>query len=165
MKPISIIVAIAENNAIGKNNQLLCHIPGDLKRLRKITTGHTVVMGKRTYFSLPKRPLPDRTNIVVSDDRNDHFEGCVMAYSIEEALDKCNEKDENFILGGGIIYREFFPFANKLYLTRIFKTFEADTFFPEIDPMQWIVREQTDVTEETQGIVKCLFVIMEKNRQ
>jgi dihydrofolate reductase len=162
MKPISIIVVIAENNAIGKNNQLLYPIPGDLKRFRKITTGHTVVMGKRTYFSLPKRPLPDRTNIVVSDDRNDYFEGCVMAYSIEEAIEKCNDKDENFIIGGGIIYREFFPFANKLYLTRIYKTFEADTFFPEIDPGQWIVIEQTDVTEDTQGAVKCSFVIMER---
>ena len=162
MKPISIIVAIAEDNAIGKNNELLYRIPGDMKRFKKITSGHTIVMGKRTYFSLPKRPLPDRTNIVISDDKNDRFEGCIMAYSIEDAIEKCNDRDENFIIGGGIIYRAFFPFANKLYLTRIHKYFEADTFFPEIDPAQWEVKEETDVTEETQGLVKCSFVIMEK---
>jgi len=162
MKPISIIVAIAENNAIGKNNQLLYHIPGDMKRFRQITTGHTVVMGKRTYFSLPKRPLRDRINIVVSDDRNDNFEGCVMAYSIEEAIEKCNDCDENFIIGGGIIYREFFPFSNKLYLTRIHKSFDADTFFPEIDPDQWIVREEVDAMDGAQAEVKCTFLILER---
>jgi dihydrofolate reductase len=162
MKSISIIVAIAEDNAIGKNNELLYRIPGDMKRFKKITSGHTIVMGKRTYFSLPKRPLPDRTNIVISDDKNDRFEGCIMAYSIEDAIEKCNDRDENFIIGGGIIYRAFFPFTNKLYLTRIHKYFEADTFFPDIDPAQWEVKEETDVTEETQGLVKCSFVIMEK---
>jgi dihydrofolate reductase len=164
MKPISIIVAVAENNAIGYNNRLLYHISGDLKRFKKITTGHTVVMGRNTYFSLPKRPLSDRTNIVISDNRNDRFDGCIMAYSIEEALDKCNNSDENFVIGGGIIYREFFPFTNKLYLTRIHKSFEADTFFPDINPRQWVIREQTDVSEETQGVVKCSFIIMERIR-
>jgi dihydrofolate reductase len=162
MKPISIIVAIADNNAIGKNNQLLYHIPGDLKRFRKLTTGHTVVMGKRTYYSLPKRPLPDRINIVVSDDRNDHFEGCIMAYSIEEAIEKCNEKDENFIIGGGIIYKEFYPFSNKLYITRIHKSFDADTFFPEIDPEQWIIKEEVDAMDGAQAEIKCTFVILER---
>jgi dihydrofolate reductase len=162
MKPISIIVAIAENNAIGKNNQLLCHVPGDLQRFSKITSGHTVVMGKRTYYSLPKRPLPNRINIVISDNRNDNFEGCVMAYSIEDALEQCNPADENFIIGGGIIYKEFFPFATKLYLTRIHKSFEADTFFPEIDPTKWIVREEVKASDERQSGVSSSFIIMER---
>jgi dihydrofolate reductase len=162
MKPISIIVAIADNNAIGIKNQLLHHIPGDLKRFKKITTGHTIVMGRNTYFSLPKRPLPDRTNIVISDDHNDLFEGCTMAYSIEEAIEKCSDSDENFIIGGGIIYREFFPGANKLYITRIHHSFEADTFFPEIDPQQWNILEETDITEEAQAGLKCTFLIMER---
>ncbi len=164
MKPISIIVAIADNNAIGINNQLLRHIPGDLKRFKNITTGHTVVMGRNTYYSLPKRPLPNRINIVVSDNLNDRFEGCVMAYSIEEAIEKCSETDENFIIGGGLIYREFFPEANKLYITRIHQSFEADTFFPEIDPERWTIKEETDITEETRLGIKCSFLILERKQ-
>jgi dihydrofolate reductase len=121
-----------------------------------------VVMGKRTYYSLPKRPLPNRVNIVVSDDRNDNFEGCIMAYSIEEAIEKCNEQSENFIIGGGIIYRQFFPFSNKLYITRIHKSFEADTYFPDIDPDKWIVIEETDALDGVQSEVKCTFVILER---
>ena len=85
-KMISIIVAIAENNAIGKNNDLLWHIPEDMKRFKQITSGHKIIMGKRTYESLPYRPLKNRTNIVISDIPGDHYEDCVMAYSIEEAL-------------------------------------------------------------------------------
>jgi dihydrofolate reductase len=130
---ISIIVAIANQFAIGRNNELLCHIPGDLKRFKRITTGHTVIMGKRTWESLPKRPLPDRRNIVITDIPGEQFEGALMAYSIEDAVSKTNAEEENFIIGGGMIYRQFLPLADRLYLTRVHKDFEADTFFPEID--------------------------------
>lgn len=133
MKPISIIVAIAQNNAIGLNNDLLWHISEDLKRFKHLTSGHTVVMGKRTYYSLPFRPLKNRTNIVISDVEGEEIEGCVMAYSIEEAIEKMDPVNENFIIGGGSVYRQFLPLAQKLYLTIVHKDFEADTFFPEID--------------------------------
>ncbi len=130
---ISIIVAIAENNAIGKNNDLLWHIPEDMKRFRKITSGHKIIMGKRTYESLPYRPLKNRTNIVISDIPGDHYEGCVMAYSIQEAMDHCSPDEECFIIGGGMVYRQFLPLADKLYITRVDKSFDADIFFPDID--------------------------------
>ena len=133
MKQISIIVAIARNYAIGKNNELLWHIPADLKRFKKITSGHQVIMGRMTYLSLPLRPLPNRTNIVITDNKEEKFDGCTTVYSIEEALALCNEQQESFIIGGGSVYRQFLPYCNKLYLTVVNKDYEADTFFPMIE--------------------------------
>lgn len=138
MKPIiSIIVAIASNNAIGKDNQLLWHIPEDLKRFKRLTTGHTIVMGKRTFESLPVRPLPNRRSIVITDVPEEVIEGCVMAYSIDDAISKMENGVENFIIGGGSVYRQFLPLADKLYLTLVDQAFDADTFFPEIPMEQW----------------------------
>lgn len=138
MKPIiSIIVAIASNNAIGKDNQLLWHIPEDLKRFKKLTSGHTIVMGKRTFESLPIRPLPNRRSVVITDIPGEQIEGCVMAYSIDDAIQKMEPGAENFIIGGGSVYRQFLPLADRLYLTLVQKDFDADTFFPEIDFNQW----------------------------
>ena len=136
---ISIIVAIAENNAIGLNNDLLWHIPEDLKRFKKITTGHKIIMGKRTYISLPGqvRPLPNRTSIVITDDPEDKFGGCITVYSIEEAMEQCGPDEECFVIGGGMVYRQFLPLADKLCITRVHTAFEGDVFFPEIDPDVW----------------------------
>lgn len=134
---ISIIVAIAENRAIGKNNDLLWHIPADLKRFKSITSGHPVIMGKRTWESLPLRPLPNRRNIVITDIPEEQIEGCEMAYSIDEAVAKCKSEEENFIIGGSSVYRQFLPYASRLYLTLVKKSFDADVFFPEIDFSEW----------------------------
>jgi len=134
---ISIIVAVAENMTIGKNNDLLWHIPGDLRRFKKITSGHTVIMGKRTYESLPRRPLSDRRNLVITDIPGEHLEGCIMAYSIGDAVSKCNPSEECFIIGGASIYRQFLPLADRLYFTRIYKSFDGDVFFPVIDWSLW----------------------------
>src|SRR3972149_2923691 len=131
-KNISIIVAIAENNAIGKNNELLWKLPDDLKRFKKITTGHTVIMGRRTFESLPAGALPNRKNLVISDIPGEVFENCQMAYSIEEALALCDENEEAFVIGGGMIYKHFLPHARKLYITKVHEEFDADTYFPEI---------------------------------
>jgi dihydrofolate reductase len=147
MKEISIIVAIAQNNAIGKDNQLLWHIPADLKRFKKLTTGHTIVMGKRTYYSLPIRPLPNRRSIVITDIAGEEIEGCTMAYSIEDAIAKMDSEKENFIIGGGMVYRQFLPLAQQLYLTIVQKDFEADTFL-EIDLTGWEMLEKEEHPEE-----------------
>src|SRR5512138_3677809 len=104
---ISIIVAIAEDYGIGFQNELLWRIPEDLKRFKKLTLGHTIVMGKKTWESLPKKPLPGRKNVVITDDPKEVFEQAVAAYSIEDALAKCGKEDEVFIMGGGSIYRQF----------------------------------------------------------
>lgn len=134
---ISIIVAIAENNAIGKDNRLLWHLSDDLKRFKKLTTGHTLIMGRNTFLSLPGGALPNRRHIVISDVAGELFEGCEMACSIEMAISMAGEKEECFVIGGGMVYSQFLPMAGKLYLTRVHQSFQADTFFPEIDFGEW----------------------------
>ncbi len=142
MKTISIIVAIDENNAIGKDNQLLWYIPDDLKRFKRLTTGHPVIMGKKTYESLPVKPLPNRMNIVLTDIPGEKIENCTMAYSIEEAISHCPDGEECFVMGGGMVYRQFLEIADRLYITFVHKEFDADTFFPEIDFSKWILKEE-----------------------
>lgn len=134
---ISIIVAIAQNFAIGKNNDLLFHLPTDLKRFKEITTGKTLIMGRNTLLSLPKWPLPNRRHIVITDRPDEQFEGCEMVFSIDEAIEKVKNEAEAFIIGGGMVYKQFYPLAGKLYLTVVHQDFEADTFFTEIDYNLW----------------------------
>lgn len=143
----TIIVAIAENNAIGKDNDLLWHISGDLKRFKKITTGHAVIMGRKTFFSLPKGALPDRKNIVITDQPNDCCPGAEIVYSIEEAMKIADKEKENFIIGGGLVYKQFLPVANKMYLTIVHKKYDADVFFPEINYDEWEIIEEEKHTE------------------
>ncbi len=145
---LSIIVAIAENLAIGKDNDLLWHIPEDLKRFKQITSGHTIIMGKRTYYSLPKRPLPNRRSVVISDIPGEVLEGCVMAYSIDDAVAKCDRAEENFVIGGASVYRQFLPLAGRLYLTRVHKSFEGDVFFPAINFEEWDLISREDFSED-----------------
>lgn len=144
MKNISIIVAIAANYAIGKNNDLLWYISEDLKHFKKITSGHPVIMGKRTYESLPRRPLPGRENVVLTDIAGETIQGCTMVYSIEEALKWCEGREECFIIGGGSVYRQFMPHSETLYITWVHKDFEADTFFSEISESEWEKIETED---------------------
>jgi len=145
---IAIIVAIAKNFAIGKNNDLLFHLPDDLKRFKKITSGHAVIMGKKTLFSLPKGPLPNRRNIVISDIPGETFKGCETVYSIAEAVEVVKDEQIAFVIGGGMIYRQFYPIAGKLYLTLAHKNFEADTFFPEINFEEWRELSREDLFDE-----------------
>lgn len=135
---ISIIVAIAENYAIGKKGDLLCHMPADLKHFKDITSGQTVMMGERTFFSLPKHPLPNRRNIVLTDVAGKTFEGAEAVYSIDEMVKCIQGEEEAFVIGGGMVYRQMMPLADKLYITHIHHSWEdADTFFPEIKESEW----------------------------
>lgn len=146
---ISIIVAIAENFAIGKDNDLLFHLPDDLKRFKKITSGHTLIMGRNTLLSLPKWPLPNRRHIVITDRKSDSFAGCETVYSLDQALDKVENEDEVFVIGGGLVYRQFYPLAGKMYLTLVHKTFDADTYFPEIEYSEWQEVAREDLYDDT----------------
>ena len=134
---IAIIVAIAQNFAIGRNNDLLFHLPDDLKRFKKITTGNPVIMGKKTLLSIPNGPLSNRRNIVITDVPGELFDGCETVYSIEEAVEAVSNEQLAFVIGGGMIYRQFYPIAGRLYLTIVHEDFEADTFFPEINFNEW----------------------------
>ena len=145
---ISIIVAIAQNFAIGKNNDLLFHLPNDLKHFKAITSGHTIIMGRKTLLSLPKWPLPNRRHIVISSQTNFKAEGCEVVSSIEEAIEKVNGEQEAFVIGGGMIYEQFFPLADKLYLTLVHQDFDADVFFPSIDYKAWEQTSRTNFHDE-----------------
>ena len=150
---ISIIAAAAENNVIGKDNSLIWHISEDLKRFKKLTSGHTVIMGQNTYESLPIRPLPKRKNIVLTFDKNLKFENAIMVHSIEEALEHCNYNEEIFICGGASIYKQFLLLADKIYLTRVHKTFDGDTYFPEINLNEWQLAESKEnIIDEKSGL-------------
>ena len=134
---IAIIVAIAEGNAIGKDQQLLCHMPADLKRFKALTTGHTIIMGRKTFESLP-HALPNRRNIVLSSQPEAHFPGCEVCSSLPDALALCAGEEEVFIIGGGQVYQQALALADKLYITYIHHAFpEANIFFPRLDAAQW----------------------------
>lgn len=163
MSTISIIVAADENNAIGINGNLLVHLPNDLKYFKSVTQGHPVIMGRKTFESLPKGALPNRRNIVITRNKELHFENCEMVSSIEEAIELCKHESEIFIIGGGTIYKEAINFADKIYLTRICNKFEeADTFFPEINRNVWTKTEKEDHTTDDKHKYAYSFIVFEK---
>jgi|AntRauTorckE6833_2_1112554.scaffolds.fasta_scaffold00959_8 dihydrofolate reductase len=148
MVKISLIAAMDSKGLIGSNNDIPWHIPHDLKRFKRITSGHTVIMGRKTFESLPG-PLPKRRNIVITSVRDYNKPGIEVVYSIEDALKIADKKDENFVVGGAAIYEQFLPFADKLYLTFIKAVFEGDTYFPRVDFKNWkLVEEEAHETDD-----------------
>lgn len=133
---ITLIAAVAENNALGKDNQLLWHLPDDFKRFKNITSGHHIIMGRKTFESFPK-PLPNRTHVIITRQKDYQPEGCLIVDSLEKAISVCPKDEELFIIGGGEIYKQSIEMADKLDITRVHHTFDADTFFPEIDLTKW----------------------------
>ncbi|MFN2260521.1 MAG: dihydrofolate reductase [Psychroflexus sp.] len=133
---ITMIAAAAENNALGKNKDLVWHLPDDFKRFKKITSHHHIIMGRKTFESFPK-PLPNRTHIVITRQKNYKKSGCIVVHSLEKALEISASETEVFIIGGGEIYSQAMPFADKIELTKVHAEFDADTFFPEIDKSKW----------------------------
>lgn len=130
---INIIVAVAENNVIGRDNQLIWHIPDDLKRFKRITLGHPMIMGRKTFASFGNKPLPKRHHIVISREDHDNTEQVTWVKSINEAIELATSMDDEiYIIGGGNIYKQTIDLADKLEITRIHKSFDGDTFFPEI---------------------------------
>ena len=133
---ITIIAAIGENNELGKDNQLVWHLPDDFKRFKSITTNHFIVMGRKTFESFPK-PLPNRTHVIITRQKNYAPENCIVVNSIKDAIAISPKNEVIFIIGGGEIYKQSIAIADKLELTRVHHAFEADTFFPEIDLEKW----------------------------
>lgn len=135
---LSIIVAVASDGAIGRANDLLWHLPADLKRFKELTTGHTILMGRKTFESLPRGPLPNRRNIIISRSLPAQ-PGAEVYPTIQQALEACASDEEVFIIGGGEIYRQLLPNTEQIYLTRVQASFpDAEVFFPELDPTEWI---------------------------
>ena len=148
---VSVIVAVAKNNAIGLDNQLLYRLPNDLKRFKALTTGHTIVMGRKTFESLPKGALPNRRNIVLSRQEGLHYENAECYRSIEEALMQCDYTEDIYIIGGGELYRQTLGLAKRIHLTVVDDTpAKADAFFPELNLEEWteVLREEHPVDEK-----------------
>lgn len=134
---LTIIAAVSENNALGKDNQLLWHLPEDFKRFKTLTSGHHIIMGRKTFESFPK-PLPNRTHIIITRQPNYQApDGCVVVSSLEKAMELCPANEEAFVIGGGEIYQQALDVVDKIDVTRVHTTIDADTFFPEIDTNLW----------------------------
>jgi dihydrofolate reductase len=148
---ITVIAAIAKNNALGKDNDLIWYLPADLKRFKKVTTGHYILMGRNTFESIGK-PLPNRTTIIITRNKNYYKEGCLIAGSIEEAIELAKEEAQLFIIGGAQIYKEIMAkdLADQLDITLVHSEFDADVYFPEIDAKVWkeAVREDFKADEK-----------------
>jgi dihydrofolate reductase len=161
---ISIIVAVSEDWGIGKDNELLWNISEDLKRFKRLTTGNVVIMGKKTWESLPIRPLPGRKNIVLTDDPTECIDCSVTAYSIEDALSKCKKGDEIFVIGGGSVYRQFMPMADRLYITHVHRIAPADVYFPEIDLKTWQILEREEHAANETSNIPYTYIIYERRK-
>ncbi|MCO5948710.1 dihydrofolate reductase [Mucilaginibacter flavidus] len=156
---ISIVVAISENRAIGKDNKLLWYLPNDLKHFKAITSGHTVIMGRKTYESVGK-PLPNRRNIIIT--RQDiQIEGCEVVNSIKAALELCRTEREVFIVGGAEIYKQSLHLTDRIYLTVVHKQFEGDSFFPEIKKTDWLQVSREDHQPDEKNSLPYSFITYE----
>ncbi|MEX2589969.1 MAG: dihydrofolate reductase [Chitinophagales bacterium] len=161
---ISSIAAVSENNAIGKDNDLMWHLPDDLKFFKKHTLGHPVIMGRKTYDSMGK-PLPKRSNIVLTRDKNFNAEGVEVFHDIATAIDRAKEIDgeEIFIIGGANIYKQSLDYCNRLYLTRIHAPFDGDVFFPEIDESKWkTIEKEFHPTDERHAQAFTFYILERK---
>ncbi len=156
----SIIVAIAKNNAIGKDNKLLWYLPNDLKHFKDVTTGHSVIMGRKTFESVG-RPLPKRRNIVVTR-QSISIDGCEVVPSIEAALALCADEDQVFIVGGAEIYKQAIPLTDRIYLTKVDQDFEGDTFFPELNAAEWEETERENFEPDDKNKLKYSFITLQR---
>ncbi|MDQ7948587.1 MAG: dihydrofolate reductase [Pedobacter sp.] len=157
----SIIVAIAENHAIGKDNQLLWHLPADLKHFKVLTTGHPIIMGRKTYDSIGK-PLPNRRNIVVTRQHGLEIDGVEVVNSLNDALSLCRDEMETFIIGGAEIYKSALDKTDRIYLTTVHATYEADAFFPALDLANWQEIEQEHHQADEKNAVAYTFSTLER---
>lgn len=161
---ISIIAAVAKNNIIGGDNKLLWHIPEDLKHFKDITSNHTIIMGRKTFQSLPN-VLPKRHHIVLTKDKNYIIDSdsVTIVHNLKEIVDKYKtSKEEVFVIGGGEIYSAFLPYCKNLYLTKINKNFEGDTYFPKIEPSQWKVTYSSELNKTLKDNLEFKFINLTK---
>ena len=160
---ISIIVAITENNIIGRDNGMPWHLPADLKYFRERTTGHHIVMGRKTFESIGGgRPLPNRVSIIITKQKDYKANGCLIAHSLEEAIEIAKGQDELFIIGGKQIYDQSLALANKMYITRIHTHIDGDTSFPQYDENQWEMTSYTEREADGKNAYPLSFLVFEK---
>jgi len=158
---MSAICAMSQNRVIGQNNQLPWHLPADLQHFKKITLNHPIIMGRKTFESIG-RPLPQRCNIILTRDVTFQAPGCVVANSIETALESVKYSDEVFVVGGALLYQQFLPQIEKLYLTIIHQDFEGDAFFPVLNFNAWEEISRTDCLPDENNLYAYSFIVLKK---
>ena len=159
---LNMIAAAGNNLELGYQNRLLCHLPKDLKRFKEITSGHTVLMGDRTWESLPVKPLPNRKNLVLTLNRDADYKNCQLLYSMEEALEVLAKEPKAFIIGGATVYKLFLPYTQTLYLTRMLSDFQADAFFPAFNEDEWILKEDEFSPKDEKNAYDLRFHVWER---
>lgn len=159
---ISFIAAMDENRVIGKNNGMPWHLPADLKHFKKVTNGHPIIMGRKTYESIG-RPLPGRTNIILTRDREYKAEGCKVIHSVSELDAYHKDAAEVFVIGGAAIFEQTFPLADRMYLTIIHETFSGDTYFPEWDEKEWVVTSEEKGTVDEKNQLEHTYITLDRN--
>lgn len=160
---LSIIAAMDRNRLIGNKNQLPWHLPADFAHFKAVTMGKPIIMGRKTFESIGK-PLPGRTNIVLSRNLENQFEGVVCVASLEKAIDVVSDAEEVMIIGGSTIYEMLLPRINRMYLTYVDAEFEGDAWFPEFDESQWLEKESVICQADEKNLYDCRFVTYEKNK-
>lgn len=161
-KGLSLIVATDKENGIGKNNQLLWHLPNDLKFFKKVTSGHSVIMGRKTFDSMGK-PLPNRRNIVISRQADLKIQGAEVFDNLGNAINACKNEDEYFVIGGGEIYRQALASTDHIYITKVNANFNADTFFPSLDAQKWQVVWKQEHQKDEKHAHDYTFLILKKH--
>jgi dihydrofolate reductase len=165
---ISLIVAVSQNHVIGKDNALIWHLPADMSYFKEKTTGHCIITGRKNYESIPQkfRPLPNRTNLVISRQKDYAAPGAIVCTSLEEALKEARkiENQEIFIIGGGEIFKQSLHLADRIYITRIHADFEGDVFFPELDEKQWKVISRIDCRPDEKNKYPYSFIVLDKDK-
>jgi dihydrofolate reductase len=163
---ISLIVAVGDNNVIGKDNKLIWHLPADMKFFKEKTTGHCIITGRKNYESIPEkfRPLPSRTNIIITRQKNYHAPGTIIVNSVEDAIEKAKQTgdEEIFIIGGAEIFRQSLHYADRIYLTEIYHTFEGDVFFPEINKDEWKETQRIHGPVDEKNKYRHDYIILDK---
>ncbi len=158
---ISLIAAMGENRVIGKDNALPWKLPADMKRFREVTMGKPVIMGRKTFESIG-RALPKRTNIIITRDTNFQAQDCVIVHSLQEALEAAGNAPEAIVIGGGMIFEQFLPYANRMYLTIIHKDFEGASLFPKYEKEEWHERERHDFKPDEKNAYAYTFLTLER---
>lgn len=155
------IVALSSNRAIGRDNQLLWHLPNDLQFFKRITLGHTVIMGRKTFESIGK-PLPNRRNIVISRQKGYSSNGIEVAHSLEHAIELCQGEEEVFIIGGAEIYRQSLPYVDTIYQTRVDVEINGDAFFPELMEQEWELKILETHTPDDRHCYSYQFIQLDR---
>jgi len=158
---LSIIVALSENNVIGSNKDLPWYLPADLKRLKTLTMGHFLIMGRKTFESLGK-PLLGRTTVIITRNKDYKAEGCIIVSSVKEGIEAAKNDVEPFIFGGGEVFKEALPMVKKIYMTRIHEVFDGDTFFPELNANEWKETAREDFQPDEKNKYSYSFITLER---